>query len=201
MKCAKHHQIGKRQASNSNRICSLHRKGSRHSSISLQRLISAVIASHFDCLTFSTPMHCAKLCSNEHQRHRPLHWREIMAAAQFSLPKQWEDWCNWLLGLWLCISPWAVRFDLEPIATRTAVVIGILIILTVNWRAKRTPFWGDRHPIGTPEQRANIGFHDSWKPRLECWSWRRLRRFAVRSLGKGSRSRRSAGSWVYPARS
>jgi SPW repeat len=52
-----------------------------------------------------------------------------MAAAQFSLPKQWEDWCNWLLGIWLCISPWALRFDLEPIATQTAVISGLLIIL------------------------------------------------------------------------
>ena len=52
-----------------------------------------------------------------------------MAAAQFSLPKQWEDWCSWLLGLWLCISPWALRFDLEPTATRIAVISGILIIL------------------------------------------------------------------------
>jgi hypothetical protein len=52
-----------------------------------------------------------------------------MAAAQFSLPKQWQDWCNWLLGLWLCISPWVLRFDLEPTATRTAVISGILIIL------------------------------------------------------------------------
>ena len=53
-----------------------------------------------------------------------------MAAAQFSLPKQWEDWCSWLLGLWLCISPWALRFDLEPTPTRTAVVSWILLILT-----------------------------------------------------------------------
>ena len=52
-----------------------------------------------------------------------------MAAAQFSLPKQWEDWCNWLLGIWLCISPWALQFDLESTATRTAVITGILIIL------------------------------------------------------------------------
>jgi len=52
-----------------------------------------------------------------------------MAAAQFSLPKQWEDWCSWLLGLWLCISPWALRFDLEPTPTRTAVISGILLIL------------------------------------------------------------------------
>ena len=65
----------------------------------------------------------------EHQNHRPLHWRWTMAAAQFSLPKQWEDWCSWLLGLWLCISPWALRFDLEPTATRITVITGILIIL------------------------------------------------------------------------
>ena len=52
-----------------------------------------------------------------------------MAAAQFSLPKQWEDWCNWLLGIWLCISPWALHFDLEPTAARTAIITGILLIL------------------------------------------------------------------------
>jgi hypothetical protein len=52
-----------------------------------------------------------------------------MSVAQFSPPKQWEDWCNWMLGIWLCISPWALRFDLEPIATQTAVISGLLIIL------------------------------------------------------------------------
>ena len=67
--------------------------------------------------------------SPEHQNHRPFHWRQIMTAAQFSLPKQWEDWCSWLLGLWLCISPWALRFDLEPTATRITVITGIFIIL------------------------------------------------------------------------
>ena len=52
-----------------------------------------------------------------------------MAAAEFSLPKQWEDWCSWLLGIWLCISPWALRFDQDPNATQTAVTLGLLIIL------------------------------------------------------------------------
>jgi hypothetical protein len=31
---------------------------------------------------------------------------------------------------------------------------------------KGPPFRGDRLPIGTPEQRVHIGFHDSWKPRV-----------------------------------
>ena len=52
-----------------------------------------------------------------------------MAPAQFSLPKQWEDWCNWLLGIWLCISPWALGYDLEPTAAETAVISGIVVIL------------------------------------------------------------------------
>ena len=46
-----------------------------------------------------------------------------------SLPKQWEDWCSWLLGLWLCISPWALLFDLDSTATKIAVISGVLVIL------------------------------------------------------------------------
>jgi SPW repeat len=49
-------------------------------------------------------------------------------AGAFSLPKQWEDWCSWLLGIWLCISPWALRFDFDSTTTRTAVISGLLII-------------------------------------------------------------------------
>lgn len=53
-----------------------------------------------------------------------------MATAQFKPPQQWEDWCSWGLGIWLVISPWALRFDLDSGATRVAVITGILIILT-----------------------------------------------------------------------
>jgi SPW repeat len=52
-----------------------------------------------------------------------------MAAAQLTPPKQWEDWCSWLLGIWLCLSPWVLRFDLQPTETRAAVISGMLIIL------------------------------------------------------------------------
>ena len=51
-----------------------------------------------------------------------------MTAVKF--PEQWEDWCSWLLGIWLCISPWALRFDADSTATRAAVISGLLIILT-----------------------------------------------------------------------
>ncbi|HEX2656495.1 MAG TPA: SPW repeat protein [Xanthobacteraceae bacterium] len=52
------------------------------------------------------------------------------AQISFNIPEQWEDWVNWLLGIWLCISPWALRFFLEPLSTRNAVVVGFLIIVS-----------------------------------------------------------------------
>ena len=51
-----------------------------------------------------------------------------MAVAKFSLPKHWEDWCAWLLGFWLCVSPWILQFNLEPTPTRAAVITGILLV-------------------------------------------------------------------------
>jgi hypothetical protein len=51
-----------------------------------------------------------------------------MAAAKLSLPKHWEDWCSWLLGVWLCLAPWALQFNLEPTATWTSVIMGIVIV-------------------------------------------------------------------------
>jgi SPW repeat len=49
--------------------------------------------------------------------------------AEVSLPKQWEDWASWVLGIWLCLSPWALQFDLDRVPTRNAVIVGFLIIL------------------------------------------------------------------------
>jgi len=57
----------------------------------------------------------------------PINW--MGATMAVSLPKQWEDWCSWLLGLWLCISPWALLFDLDATATKIAVSSGVLVIL------------------------------------------------------------------------
>src|SRR5215510_13357610 len=52
-----------------------------------------------------------------------------MATVTFTPPKQWEDWCDWALGIWLVLSPWVLRFDFNPTATRNAVIVGFLIIL------------------------------------------------------------------------
>ena len=45
-------------------------------------------------------------------------------------PKHWQDWCIWLLGIWLCLSPWILQFGLDPTATQATVISGLLIIVT-----------------------------------------------------------------------
>ncbi|MGO9004790.1 MAG: SPW repeat protein [Beijerinckiaceae bacterium] len=52
-----------------------------------------------------------------------------MPTAKIYLPKQWTDWTTWLLGIWLCLSPWTLLFEFEATATRNAVLLGVLIIL------------------------------------------------------------------------
>jgi len=50
-------------------------------------------------------------------------------ANRVSLPQQWEDWANWLLGIWLCLSPFALGFSYETRMTENVVIVGFLLIL------------------------------------------------------------------------
>jgi hypothetical protein len=52
-----------------------------------------------------------------------------MAQRAFSFPQQWEDWCSWVLGIWLLLSPWALFFEHEPRALQNALIVGVLIIV------------------------------------------------------------------------
>jgi hypothetical protein len=54
--------------------------------------------------------------------------RKSMASAKLNMPSHWEDWCAWLIGIWLLLSPWALRFSYESAATGNAVIVGSLII-------------------------------------------------------------------------
>jgi hypothetical protein len=51
-----------------------------------------------------------------------------MPKAKTYLPKQWTDWTTWLLGIWLCLSPWTLLFEFEAPAVKNAVLLGALII-------------------------------------------------------------------------
>jgi SPW repeat-containing protein len=53
-----------------------------------------------------------------------------MVQVRFDPPVHWEDWCSWLLALWLCISPGVLSFGGEVVATSAAVFTGFLLICT-----------------------------------------------------------------------
>lgn len=53
-----------------------------------------------------------------------------MADAKFTPPEHWENWVSWGLGIWLCLSPWALYFEQEDRATVAAVITGVLLIAT-----------------------------------------------------------------------
>jgi hypothetical protein len=53
-----------------------------------------------------------------------------MPSVAFTPPTHWQDWGSWILGIWLCISPWALGFSADSASTQNAVIVGFLLILT-----------------------------------------------------------------------
>ncbi len=53
-----------------------------------------------------------------------------MAQIRFDPPIHWQDWCSWLLAIWLCISPGVLSFGSDGVATSAAVFTGFLLICT-----------------------------------------------------------------------
>jgi SPW repeat len=47
---------------------------------------------------------------------------------RFSFPKEWQDWVNLLLGVWLCVAPWILHFTDDVAATNNVVLVGFLVI-------------------------------------------------------------------------
>src|SRR5438270_10802788 len=44
-------------------------------------------------------------------------------------PTPWASWVNFVLGLWVIISPFVVGFSGMPAATRNNVVVGVLVAI------------------------------------------------------------------------
>ena len=64
-----------------------------------------------------------------------------MAPVTFTPPKQWEDWCDWALGILLVLSPWILQFHLDTVATRTAVIVGLLVVFAEVVTLSRFQVW------------------------------------------------------------
>jgi hypothetical protein len=62
----------------------------------------------------------------------------IAALAAFAV---WEEWLNLIVGLWLIISPWVLKFQ-GTTAMRADVVIGIVVAVLAAieiWAAAQSP--------------------------------------------------------------
>lgn len=66
----------------------------------------------------------------------------IFAIAALAAFAEWEEWINLILGLWLAVSPWAVRVASNHATTMvlslTGIAVAVLAALEL-WMLHRTP--------------------------------------------------------------
>jgi hypothetical protein len=67
----------------------------------------------------------------------------LLAAALGAMyvPKKWEEWVESVLGLWMIVSPWIVRYTTVHSAKVDAVVAGIVILVLGLWAAAQEMGW------------------------------------------------------------
>lgn len=53
-----------------------------------------------------------------------------MTGVRLNPPLHWENWCGWLLAIWLCISPGPLGYGDEQTATYIAFLTGIVLLCT-----------------------------------------------------------------------
>lgn len=51
----------------------------------------------------------------------------VFAAWALFAPKAWEEWTNLILGLWLIVSPWALGFSNQTLATWNIVIVELVV--------------------------------------------------------------------------
>lgn len=49
------------------------------------------------------------------------------------MPRAWEEWGEVLVGLWMVVAPWLLRFADYRAAMLSSVVIGVLVIALAVW--------------------------------------------------------------------
>lgn len=63
-----------------------------------------------------------------------------LTVATLSAFAEWEEWANFVLGLWLIVSPWVLGFAANVNAMWTHVIMGVLVAAVSAWAV-----WGHRH--------------------------------------------------------
>jgi hypothetical protein len=60
-----------------------------------------------------------------------------LGAAAYGSYHFWEDRIDILLGVWLVISPWILRYTENPPFTWNALLVGLLLIVLAAWALLR----------------------------------------------------------------
>ena len=81
-----------------------------------------------------------------------------MAKVHFNPPLQWENWCGWLLAIWLCISPGPLKFGDDITGTYVAVLTGIVLICTEMLTISPFRLWEEWINVGVGAQQQAIAF-------------------------------------------
>lgn len=64
----------------------------------------------------------------------------LVAVAALSVFKEWEEWVNLALGLWLIAAPWVLGFTGNLAAFWTHLALGMLAVAASAWAV-----WDYRH--------------------------------------------------------
>jgi hypothetical protein len=57
----------------------------------------------------------------------------LLTAAALGSSRQWEEWLNIALGIWLLVSPWVIGFTTSAALMLNAAVVGGLIVVFAGW--------------------------------------------------------------------
>jgi len=57
----------------------------------------------------------------------------LVALTALAAPHLWEEWVNFVLAVWIVISPWVLAFNTSNVPTVNHVVLGILIGIDALW--------------------------------------------------------------------
>jgi len=57
----------------------------------------------------------------------------VCAALAMSMPKIWEEGVNFVLGVWLIVSPWVLGFSSYRNVTTSTVIVGVLVAVLATW--------------------------------------------------------------------
>jgi hypothetical protein len=59
----------------------------------------------------------------------------VLAIIALYVPRLWEEGWSTVLGIWLIISPWVLRFSPHHDVTTNTVIVGILVAILAGWAA------------------------------------------------------------------